>query len=255
MPLVIFRLMQNQLTLFDLDLVPFFKTQYVFAKALYYTFSDDFEFADQSKTDEPKNKYYAPVEELSDEELRTAAISQGIEISAPYIRRKLERALENKCPQKYYKQGIITGTIDNLVETMIIQGPDGIAAPISYGKFNEKYFKDDVKEPFDQIVYLFLNFHPEKRPILWRILIAQVHIHNAIIKAREMRDSGPQKSSSVLEMMTEEEWIKRFNWYFETEKYSKEEVYTKPFAIVKNYLSNKLKNIMEKSSFGEKSRS
>jgi len=101
---------------------------------------------------------------------------------------------------------------------MIIQESNGVPPPISYGKFNEKYFEGDIKEPFDQIVYLFLNFYPEIGPILWRIFIAQAHIYNAIIKAREIRDSDPQKSPKILEMMTEEEWIKRFNWYFEKEK-------------------------------------
>jgi hypothetical protein len=28
---------------------------------------------------------------------------------------------------------------------------------------------------------LFLNFHPEKRPILWRILVTQAHIYKALI--------------------------------------------------------------------------
>lgn len=243
--------MQNQLTLFDSDLVPFFKTQYLLAKTLYFTFTDDFDLAD--KADDPQNMYYSPVDELSNEELRIAATLHDIEIPTPYLRSILEQVLEDEYPQRYYKQGILTGMIDNLVENMIVQEPDGRVIPISYGKFNEKYFKDTVREPFDKIVYLFLNFHPEKRPVLWRILIAQAHIYFAIMKAREMRmDFESQKPPAVLEMMTEKEWIKRFSWRPESKEYSKEEIYTKHFDVVKNYLSCRLDGIMKDPSCDEK---
>ena len=92
---------------------------------------------------------------MSDEELRIAATLHDIEIPTPYLRSKLEQALENEYPQRYYKQGILTGMIENLVENMIIPEPDGRTTSINYGKFNEKYFKDTIKEPFDKIIYPF----------------------------------------------------------------------------------------------------
>ena len=44
-PLAVFRLMQNRLTLFDLNLDTCIKVQYLLIKALYHTFSNDFKLA------------------------------------------------------------------------------------------------------------------------------------------------------------------------------------------------------------------
>jgi hypothetical protein len=57
-PMVIFKLMQRRLTLFDLKLNSYFKIQYTLAKILYLTFAKAYDISDIN----PKIDYYPPTD-------------------------------------------------------------------------------------------------------------------------------------------------------------------------------------------------
>jgi hypothetical protein len=182
-PLVVFKLMQRKLTLFDLTLEPFFRDQYFLAKALYHTFSKDFDLA---KEEEAKLEY-------------------NPHSSTP--------AQKEHNPEKYMVQGIILGIVDNMTEAMIRQ-EESIQTHktyrvMSFGEFQKEYFLNSVSHQFKHASNLFLNFHPETKPVLWRILITQACIYRTMFSLRKNKDTGLKPSFS--DIMPKKE-VEKFYW-------------------------------------------
>jgi hypothetical protein len=223
LPLVVFRLMQYKLTIFDLDLVPAYRTHYLLGKSLYFTFSDDF------------------------------YLSTGLEYS-PQIPRGHETEWENLLktqPWIYKKQGIPTGVIDNLVECLI-KKPDKSLQSFSefqqtymgYNITTDEYEDQNVCEPFKRAISLFEDFHPRTRPVLWRILLTQAQIYEAIKKTRHM----PKTASDfkILETVPRKD-RENYDWRNSREESSDFEVFQKPFDAVLNYLKTRdnLRGLLE----------
>ena len=71
--------------------------------------------------------------------------------------------------------------------------PDTTPRLKSFGKFKKDYVKEYVNDkgqksfrveaPFDIAFMILKNFHPKVKPVLWRILVAQLYIYNAIQSA------------------------------------------------------------------------
>jgi cbb3-type cytochrome oxidase subunit 3 len=181
-PVAVFRLMQRRLTLFDLDLESSFRDQYFLAKALYHTFSKDFDLA----AEEPKLEYNP----------HNSTVAQ-----------------KHRHPEKYKMQGIVLGIVDSMTEAMI-QEEDPIQNQkvyriISFGEFQKRYFSSAVSDPFKHASNLFLDFNPETKPILWRILLTQASIYRTIFSLRKNKGIGIKPS--FLEIMPNEE-REKFGW-------------------------------------------
>jgi hypothetical protein len=211
LPLAVFKLMQRRLTIFDLDLVPSYKAQYFFSKALYLSFTDHFDLAKGP----PEIKGYDPEK----------ATSQNI--------------LDE--PEKYRMQGIFRGEMDDLTEALIRYEPKGNPRLMSFGEFKGKYSSEGA---FRIIGDLFQDFHPRTMPVLWRILLAQAHIYRAIKKTREMKDSKILTVFRTLNMISPKERWESFNWRHK-EMVSDEDVLVSPFKAVENYLKTKLPDFFE----------
>lgn len=153
-PLAIFRLLQNKLTLVDLTVDQRISNQYLIAKYLYISFTEDFVLAEINPTLE-----YAPFENGWEEK-------------------------REEMPSKYWRQGLTLGRLDIAVEGMIKQTPDGLDRCISFGEFETAFYKDlkNGGNLFGAFVDICLNFHPSQRPILWRILIIQAHLHAKLME-------------------------------------------------------------------------
>jgi hypothetical protein len=215
LPLAVFRLMQRRLTIFDLDLVPSYKAQYSLSKALYFTFSDHVDLAQCP----PEVEGYDP--------------------------EKGSQQDRDMHPEKYRLQGIYLGLIDNLAEALIVYDPKGDPRLRSYGEFKREYFDPSVHDIFKKnIANLFYNFHPKTMPVLWRILLAQAHIYQAIVNTREMKDSKSSTVFTTLKMMSDKE-RQSFDWRHTKEEAKDEEVFVQPFSAVESYLQDKLGRFME----------
>jgi hypothetical protein len=180
-PMVVFKLMQRKLTLFDLALEPFFRDQYFLAKALYHTFSRDFDLA---KEEEAKLEYNPHSSTRED---------------------------KRRHPEKNIVQGIVLGIVDNMTEAMI-QEEDAIQTQkvyriISFGEFQKKYFSKAVSDSFQYVSDIFLDFHPEKKPVLWRILITQACIYRMIFSLSKDADV----KASFSDIIPKEE-LEKFHW-------------------------------------------
>lgn len=55
------------------------------------------------------------------------------------------------------------------------------------------YNSIQTRYSFKRINYLLTDFHPAKRPVLWRILITQAHIYRSIVEsAKDPSETRPQ---------------------------------------------------------------
>jgi hypothetical protein len=153
-PMATFKMLQDRLTTVDLELDPLIKTIYLLSKHLYYrTFSGESELAEIANI-----------------------------------------------PYETYDQGIFLGYLENATEELIqhYNEPDKVQRIKSFGEFNKNYIIEEnstgnnekkVKPPFDRFYYLFEFFHPKTKPVLWRLLIEQVYLYNAIKEVYKIKES------------------------------------------------------------------
>jgi hypothetical protein len=150
-PMAVFKLLQKRLTLVDLKLDQHINLKYLIAKEIYYTFTQHRELA--------KIKHelkYEPKEEEPKE-------------------------------SKHYYQGISPSTLE-LITDGLIEGN----SVISLSRFLEKLGNifSDYKQPDEKEAALlrfikrFDGFHPNTRPIFWRILLSQQWLYQVFKKIR-----------------------------------------------------------------------
>jgi hypothetical protein len=199
-------------------------------KSLYYTFSDDFNLS--------LGLRYSP------------------EPSLKYDDKEWSNMLKTE-PQVYRKQGIYTGLIDNLAEALIKyeSRPDETAVRIkSFSEFQQEYIRYDqnnkknILQPFTEVSELFKNFHPKTMPILWRILLVQVHIDEAMKKTRELPKT--ERVFKTLKMMAKEE-RQQYDWRKSKEELPDLEVFDKPFDAIHKYIVSRdnLKELLATNDF------
>lgn len=139
--------------------------------------------------------------------------------------------------------------------------PDKALRLKSFGKFTNEYIKEKkVEPPFDSIYNIFLNFHPSKKPVLWRILIAQLYLYDAIKhiydikkKNKNLQDSGELPNYKSIKTIPEKERREELNWRKNGHEAKYNEVFVDPFAAVECYLQNsmELKDLIERPTLGQ----
>lgn len=217
-PLAVYKLMRRRLTIVDMTLDQNTATHYLLAKRLAWSFTDDFDLA-------------------------WGLHVIGLELE--YEPNNLEwRTLRVENPAKYWRQGLPYGRLDNAVESLIIRDhePDGYLRIMSFGQFESAFHTpgSGVCERFAIIRDIFTSFHPMARPVLWRMLIAQAHIYDAIVHFH--RDESMNRKLMVVPIRAEDR--PRFFWKrspAEAERLQMEE----PFTIAEAYLQKNLPALFE----------
>lgn len=110
---------------------------------------------------------------------------------------------------------------------------------ISYGEFEKKL--GDASNDKTSDIYLsrdiFFNFHPENRPILWRILITQSLLLKALL---ELKNFKPENITEevVRKLLTgyDKESLSAFNW---SNDKSYTEQFEEPFKVAVKYLEKR----------------
>jgi hypothetical protein len=211
-PLAVIKLIQRLLTLVDLTVDPHINNQYSLAKWLYMSFTEDFALA-----------RIAPCLDYD-----------------PNHEKRLEK-LKRK-PEKYWRQGIFAGVLDNAVEALLVHDPNGSMRCMSFGEFESTYKTSKEHNKFDACIELFKNFHPKTRPVLWRVLVTQAYIYKALLRAREMKltDTDNHAAPKLLRTMSDEERLD-FDWRQSSDKVTdEEEVLKQPFDAAYVYLREHL---------------
>jgi hypothetical protein len=180
-PMAAFKLLQHRLTNIDLKLVPAINIQYILAKILYYTFSSSPDLA----RSEPAIHYDPD---------QIGAESKGFDESTKRERRA-------KYPERFWLQGLKVGTLDILADTLILseKGSDSNnnIRIKSFGEFEQQFFRKNESvvshdsnnnNTFEVFFTIFSYFHPKSRPVLWRVLITQAYLYNAIKNIRNSEE-------------------------------------------------------------------
>jgi hypothetical protein len=227
-PLATFKLMQEKLTMFDLDLIPYYRSVYFLSKTLYFTFSDEYEFKElyndlQLQTRETENMD-----------------KMGIQNNLHYDKRNNE--------------GIFTGLLDNAVNALIKRSNDNRYNIKTFGEFEKDFLDETENKSFDRIKYLFLNFHPKQKPLLWTILLTQLHIYKSILESYEQYRitkrnelDFSQKPNFIIKinLLTRNERESKLDWRYNKDEASDFEVLSRPYKIIERYLNNKLNETLE----------
>lgn len=215
-PLVYVKLIQRSLTLVDLTVDPNLKNQYILAKWLYTSFTDDFKFA----TIDPKLQYDPNCADWKEKRIVS--------------------------PEKYWRQGFTLGMLDNAVEALIVSEPNGVLRCMSYGEFVNTYNDQAKNKKFRGFIDVFLEFHPRERPVLWRMLITQVYIYQALMQARESKMSSATTSITpkLLKPVPKENLI-WYDWRQGPNEEIDKEVFVVPFTVGQVYLQKNLGSLCD----------
>jgi hypothetical protein len=205
-PCAIYRLMEQRLTLVDLQLDQVLYAHYVLGKAIYTAYTDDFLFA---------------------------ALS-GFAYT-PYVRDWRERRIEN--PQVFRRQGFPRGRLDNALDSLISQ--DNVTTFARFEKELETVEENDVSGGLGTAKDVFFEFHPQTRPVLWRILVAQYLLYKCI---RDLQRTRPSTSADVARMLASSsmEGDARFDWRRDPGEMDDNAVLTQPLRLAQDYFSHRV---------------
>jgi len=214
-PLATLRLLQSRLTTVDLSLDPNLYCQYLLARQIYYSFGDDFDLAHSST---PPLEYDPH-----------SALAESKRMISPAV---------------YWQQGVPIGILDNAIHSLFIKEQEDTWRVMSFAEF-ERGWNDNgssVQRAFDRISYLFADFHPRLRPVLWRMLIAQTSLYRTLLRIRSGQQFNP--AFAALAEFTQSDRL-RFDWRRPGEEVEDAVVLREPFDVAWTYLSEPLKRVVE----------
>ncbi len=203
-PIALFKIIQRSLTFVDLSVDSGIAANYTLVKVLYLTFTCDFELA---------------------------AMSPGISYS-PHADAAENRRVQN--PQELWRQGIPLGCLDNVLHDCLLS-EDQPARLRTFGDFErvvKELTKDDSRHHICLFFEVFQNFHPLTRPVLWRMLVTQAHIHRLLIGRVGSRSASPHEEILSRLSLPETE-RQKFQWA--------EAEYTEPFDVAESFLEEYIK--------------
>lgn len=209
LPFAIVRLIRERLTAVDLAVDPDINAQYLLAKGLYLSFTDDFVFA-------------------------------AMKPPLPYDpNRKDWREVRATDPAKYSRQGIPLGHLDNAVDALIRR--EGPGQWLSFGEFHAMYKNKtpELYEKFDHVATVVRDFHPRTRPVFWRMLITQAHIYQALVRSREMQMRPPDEAKPLVQLIEPCDRA-AFDWRAGGEDASEREALAEPFDVAQQYLRERV---------------
>lgn len=208
-PIALYQIMQKKLTLLDINVDSSIGLRYKIAKQVYISYTDDFEFARTLQ-----NIYYEP----NDLEWQ--------------VKRK-----DN--PKSFWRQGLPMGLLDKTIEILIEKGENGKERVITYGEFEKKLGNvgNDKTSDIHLSRDIFFKFHPENRPILWRILITQSLLLKALLELKNLKSENIT-DDIVRKLLTEydKEGLSAFNWSYD-KTYT--EQFEEPFKVAIKYLQKR----------------
>jgi hypothetical protein len=178
-PVVLFKLCRRRLTFVDLRVNDHVRQQYALARLIYQTWNDGYEMKALSPfiDYEPTSRWLKP----SDPRAST-----------------------------HVMQHIVIGELDLIAEAMTITGPDGRQRCMDFGEFLEAYknAKSTLHERAAILTDLFRDFSPDRRPILWRLLLVQATVWKAFC------DSAIESDNPVsLGLEPDERNLERLRWW------------------------------------------
>ena len=207
-PSAALKVLQRRLTVVDLSLDKGVQRGYIFLRQVFLTWGDEFEFA---KTQ--KNLTYTPFDEDA-------------------------RAKSKVEPARYWRQGLPLGVIESSIEALLVSDNAALRV-MTYAEFEAEYYKEGSKvhEQFSGITFLFKDFHPRTRPVLWRMLVTQACLYRSLYQLGSLgRDNW-----SLTDIWFTGSDTKAFDWRSRMDKEIPEEEVSSPLEVAEKYLEQKLR--------------
>jgi len=212
-PVALFHLLQDQLTLVDLDLDHDMRAQYSMSKYLAWSLTDPFVLA---------------------------ACSPVLEYD-PY----------RKSGEAVPFQGVASGLLDAAAQSLIVRGDNVPGRVMRFGEFDDAYAAQDstVRRACRQVADLLHDFHPRTHPVLWRILVTQAHLCVSFTAARDRMaadDSGAGMTTGARPWdAIPTHGRADYDWRGGTDTAEDSRVLVEPFAAARSYLEYRLAPIFE----------
>jgi hypothetical protein len=127
-PLAAYKILRSKLTLVDINVDTSISFQYTIAKTIYDTISDD------------------------------------IDLAKRLVKRILSLKYDPNIVGFGKRQGLFVGTVEKLIEDLIVQEANNISRVKSYGEFENEFFNSELnewKQPWDKAARLYTTFHPK----------------------------------------------------------------------------------------------
>jgi hypothetical protein len=126
----------------------------------------------------------------------TFAEAKSLAESAPQLDFDPNPKMINQNPAKHYFQGIFRATLERIVNGLIDDG-----RIISMEEFDKRFGNDwrtplpeedesrpvDVHEVFRIFSTRIKHFHPKRKPVLWRIILAQLVLYQALERMQDRK--------------------------------------------------------------------
>lgn len=236
-PMAIFKCLQNRLTFIDLELDQHINLKYLIAKEIYSTFT--------------QHRYLAKCKPKLDYDPKEVFVVK-------------DEKIDN------YYQGISLSTLD-IISYGLIDEEGESGSVISLSKFLQKFGKvysdkqigkkdEAVFKAMERFIKRFRDFHPNKRPVLWRTLLTQLWLYQCfkIIRAEHKLEINSFKSSDKMYEFFKNRYNdkifsdNKIGWKPDNQRASdsvSEEFYkikdTDPLSAVEEYLKSRLSDIYE----------
>jgi hypothetical protein len=208
-PVALFHLLQDQLTLVDLDLDHDMRAQYSMSKYLAWLLTDHFTLAAGSPALEydPYHEHGGPAGPI---------------------------------------QGLASGILDAAAQSLIVRGQDIPARVMRFGEFDDAYatHNSTLRRACGEVAGLLHDFHPRTHPVLWRILVTQAHLCVSFISGRD-RTATDVPGTSVVAGARPWDAIPTdrradYDWRGTSDTADDSEVLIEPFAAARSYLEDRL---------------
>lgn len=138
----------------------------------------------------------------------------------PYA--KVSQAQRDKHPEKYVRQSLVMGVIDEMVDHMVVE-----QACIPWYQFNKKFdARGHDKKIFAEVRSWIFIFHPQTRPVLWRVLIGYA-------ACCEFYLSGERLDADELKGIFTTDFARQFDWRDADQKlsFSEDDMLVDVFAV------------------------
>ena len=211
-PLVVFRLIQERLTFVDLTLDSYIASQYRLLKLLYLSHTDAYDFAELA----PQLEYRPDADDWEEQ--------------------------RKKKPEKYWRQGLYLGTLDNTIDALVVSGDKSRCK--TFGEFESEFRQtnSETHARFLSLVDILIGFHPRTRPVFWRMLWTQSLIYKKIFASGPADgDSSRLRLSAISPKLPEGS----LDWRQSPQDASDEEVRITPNQIANEYLRTRLPEVFD----------
>jgi hypothetical protein len=216
-PLATLKLLKQRLTKLDLSLDPEIYLLYSLARQAGRVLSDDFTLAKLS----PVCRY-----DPHDDDARR---------------------LSKTDPATYWQQGVPRGILDNAIDALLVKDGDGCRI-MSFLEF-EAVRHDEQSAAglaLARIGYLFKEFHPQQRPVLWRLLLATASIYRAIGLISEREHGRAPMGDAVRLLVLPQDERAQFAWQGDGQQAAS----AADFEAVDSYLLRELEKVIRRIHTG-----